>query len=102
VSIQTFVVEPGARLDRITAYFHDVGPREGRLILCCWTHVYQAYWSAIGDRTLRQFVTTIDAGYLTDNLARGVRMTQRETEYMRRVVDRFHAELKADAAKAKP
>ncbi len=96
MSIEIVEIAPGARLDTITAYFHDMGPKQGRLVLVCWAHAWQALWSGLPEgKTVRQFVNMVDTGYLFDNLVRGTNITKRDADYLRRIIDRFHAELKS-------
>jgi hypothetical protein len=59
--------------DPMTAIFHDHEPGKGELTIqangCSWV----AYWNAMGDRTVQQFVTRCDSDYLANSLVWGPR-----------------------------
>lgn len=79
-------IEGGDRLDRVTVYFRDVGPRKGQIVVYCYGNAWTAYWEAHGDRTIREFVAQLDAEYLASKLMRGTEKS-REMDYLRRIAE---------------
>ncbi len=78
------------RLDRIKVVTEDFGPGQGQIIIVCWGRAWSAYWGGMGS-TLVQFVTTMDAEYVAENLMRGAqpglkRDQKREMAYLVRIV----------------
>jgi len=54
--------QPG--LDPIRAIFLDHEPGKGTLIVQCYNEAWTCYFGAMGKRTLREFVASVDRGYL--------------------------------------
>lgn len=60
------------RLDPITVYLEDLGPRQGKIAIECYGKSWSSYWGGMGDRTIAQFFCSCDEHYLAKNLAPGL------------------------------
>ena len=58
-------------LDPITVIFQDTAPRQGRVLVECYGNAWACWWGNMGDRTVREFVASCDASYLTGALTQG-------------------------------
>lgn len=89
------VVNGQKGLDPITVVWLDLEPGKGKLIIECYGRAWASYWNAIGDRSLRSFVTTCDVDYLAGSLCGGVRMNKYDTAYLKRIIQAVQADLSA-------
>lgn len=62
VDVLRIPAQPG--LDPITVYFEDYAPGRGRITVACFGDAWTAAWGAIGDRSVREFVSSVGPGYL--------------------------------------
>ncbi len=90
-SISVFAYElkpdPELRLDTIHVIYQITGPGQGRVTITCWGEAWTAYWPAMGDRTLCQYIEQADTSYLVGCLHnRNVRTSKSGTEYLTRIV----------------
>jgi len=58
-------------LDPITAVLLNMGEGRGQLIVECFGCSWAAFWGAMGNVTLQQFIISTDAEYLAECLTRG-------------------------------
>ena len=63
VDVLRIPAQPG--LDPITAYFEDYAAGQGRVTVACYGDAWTASWGAMGDCKVREFVASVDAGYLS-------------------------------------
>jgi hypothetical protein len=56
--------------DPIAVYLEDQGKGRGKIIITCFGESWTAYWGAMGDQTIIEFVTTCDNAYLAKNLSK--------------------------------
>jgi hypothetical protein len=56
------------KLDPITVFLEDYGAGKGRATIACYGSAWVCSWGAMGDRTIRQFIAGIDAGYMSGNM----------------------------------
>lgn len=56
-------------LDPVTVYLENYGGGAGKLTIEVWGDCWSHYWSAMGDRSLEQFVLGADNHYLSKKLA---------------------------------
>ena len=56
-------------LDAIGVIFEDLGPRQGKITIDCYSQAWSAYWGGMGDRTIAQFFCSCDEHYLAKNLS---------------------------------
>lgn len=88
-------------LDPVYAYFDDIGPGQGRVILVCWDMAYTAYWGAIGERTVKEFFAGCGVDYIMGNLmGRHYKQGAVDQGYLKKIVQSVHDHLneKAEAA----
>lgn len=57
------------KLDPITVYLEDSGVGKGKITIECHGESWSAYWNAMGDITISQFVTSCNEQYLAQNLS---------------------------------
>jgi hypothetical protein len=102
VDVLRIPAQPG--LDPITVYFDDAGNGRGRMTIACygeaWATAVTAGWGAMGPRSVRQFVSGVDASYLSGalcSLAPG--MTTRNREYVHRIAKAVIAALNSTEAR---
>jgi hypothetical protein len=86
--------QPG--LDPIRAIFLDHEPGKGTLIVQCYNEAWTCYFGAMGKRTLREFVATVDRGYL------GGAMRCGNATYRERVANAVILSCRAALAAAAP
>jgi hypothetical protein len=92
IAADTFSIE-SAGLDPITVVLVDVGPRSGYVIVRCWDQAWTCAWMGMGDRTVRQFVASVDDDYLAGKLAQG-KGTKNQRVYLQRVASVVIAAMK--------
>lgn len=57
------------RLDPVTVYAEDLGPRRGKIIIECYGKSWSASWGGIGERTITEFFHSCSVDYLAKNLS---------------------------------
>lgn len=82
-------------LDPITVYFEDHVPGVGRVTIACYGDAWTAAWSAMGERTVRQFIADVDAGYLSGAMLQLCGGNDRHRSYTDRVAAAVIAALAA-------
>lgn len=55
-------------LDPVTVVLQDLGRGRGRMLIECWGNAYSAYWGAMGEQTIGQFVSGCSLDYLVSKL----------------------------------
>lgn len=68
---QKLVITDVPRLDTVTVFLEDLGPREGKVTIGCYDKSWSAWWGGIGDRPVREFFLSCDEHYLAGNFGRG-------------------------------
>lgn len=80
----------GARgLDPVDVLLENIEPGKGRITIRCFAQAWAltAYWGAMSGRTVEQFFTGCDAGYLLDNLTWGRQPVKKKDEaYFLRII----------------
>jgi hypothetical protein len=56
-------------LDTITVILEDIGPRQGKIIIECYSESWASYWGGMGDRTIAEFFCSCGNDYLIGNLS---------------------------------
>jgi hypothetical protein len=64
-----YVENPSEKTDPIHVYLHDFCKGHGMITVTCWGTAWTAFWGAMGDRPVREFVTGTDADYMCKKLA---------------------------------
>lgn len=85
-SISVWTISEAPALDPITLFFQGLGKSQGRLIVECYGRAWSAFWSAMGEKTIVEFVRGLDASYLAGCLApTGTKPTVKDQAYLLRV-----------------
>jgi hypothetical protein len=93
--VQALRIFDAPKLDPVFVVLHDAGAGCGRLVIECYGRAWSAWWGAMGDRRLRQFITDCGADYLVARLAPGDRrLTKREESYLTRIVQAVQEALR--------
>jgi hypothetical protein len=96
-AVEALRIFDAPKLDPIFVVLHDMGGGRGRLLIDCWGEAWAAYWGAMGERTLRQFITGCDTDYIANRLwPDRRRRTKREYEYLTRIVCVVQDALRTD------
>lgn len=85
------------KLDPISVFVQDQAAGRGRIVVTCYGNAWQAFWGAMGDRTVMEFVAQCDADYVAGNMLQGrqTRIAKHEREYAARVAAEVIAEFRA-------
>lgn len=70
--VTKLVISQVKALDPITVYAEDIAPRKGKITIECYGKSWSAYWGGMGDQTVSQFVTSMNADYIANCLHRGI------------------------------
>lgn len=83
-------------LDHISVFVQDQAAGRGRIVVTCYGNAWQAFWGAMGDRTVMEFVAQCDADYVAGNMISGrqTRMTKAERAYTERIAAEVIAEFR--------
>ncbi len=83
-------------LDPISVFVQDQAAGRGRIVVTCYGNAWQAFWGAMGDRTVVEFVAKCDADYVAGNMISGrqTRMTKAERAYTERIAAEVIAEFR--------
>jgi len=84
-------------LDPISVFVQDQAAGRGRIVVTCYGNAWQAFWGAMGNRTVMEFVAQCDADYVAGNMISGrqTRMTKAERAYTERIATEVIAEFRA-------
>ena len=84
-------------LDPISVFVQDQAAGRGRIVVTCYGNAWQAFWGAMGNRTVMEFVAQCDADYVAGNMISGrqTRMTKAERAYTERITTEVIAEFRA-------
>lgn len=96
---EAFTIFDAPKLDPVTVVLQDLGPGNGRLIVECYGLAWSAYWGAMGDRNVRQFVTECGADYIVSKIAPSDRRLRKSDEaYLTRIVEATQAALRSNGS----
>lgn len=93
-TVEVLQIPRSDSLDIITVYFHDMAPGKGRIIIHCWGEAWATFWEAMGDRTVREFVSQADVGYLCGKLGGQRAQPKWRQHYMEQIVAAVSAHLR--------
>lgn len=86
-NVQAFRISGVPSLDPITVVLQDFGKERGQLIIECFGCAWSAYWGAMGERTLAEFVSTCSTEYIANKLWDcNQRRTKDRYAYLNRIV----------------
>lgn len=57
------------RLDPITVFAEDIGPRQGKITIECWGKSWSAYWGGMGDSSIAEFFRSCSTDYIANKLS---------------------------------
>jgi hypothetical protein len=101
VSVTTVPEQEG--LDTIVAYWHDLDPGKGYVVITCWGSAWTSYFGGMGDCAIKQFFKSASTGYLQNKLGitQWLKTSKRHEVYLSRVNNAVKAHL-ADITKDAP
>jgi hypothetical protein len=88
------------RLDPITVITRDVGANAGQIIIECYGKAWSAYWAAMPEPGVRQFIVEADLGYIVNRLMNHdapKKAQASEVDYLNRIVTAIQEAFKAEA-----
>jgi hypothetical protein len=62
------VVTDVPRLDPVTVFAEDLGPRQGKITIECYGKSWSAYWGGMGDRTIIEFFRSCSVDYIANKM----------------------------------
>lgn len=84
VSFTVFDVD---KLDPITVFLQDLEPGKGRMVVECWCTSWAAYWGAMGECQVREFVLDAHADYIATRMKPQDRKhLKRDEAYLLRII----------------
>ena len=91
------IFDAAPRLDPITVVLQDMGVGSGRLIVECFGTAWSAYWGAMGNKRVREFVKVCDPDYIVSKLAPSDRrMRKSDEKYLTRIVQATQEALRSN------
>lgn len=66
--VTKLVISGVARLDPITVFAEDIGPRQGKITIECYGKSWSAYWGGMGDRTIAEFFRSCSVDYIANKM----------------------------------
>jgi hypothetical protein len=66
--VTKLVIKDVPRLDPITVYAEDLGPRRGKMTIECYGKSWSASWGGMGDRTIAEFFCSCSIDYIAGNM----------------------------------
>lgn len=81
------------RLDPVHVYVEDYEPGRGRITIACYgkAWAFVAFWGAMSGRSIIEFFTDCDAGYLFGRLVSGKRLRKSDEVYLLRIIEAVQA-----------
>lgn len=67
--VTKLVITGAPRLDPITVYAEDIGPRQGKIVIECYGKSWSGYWGGMGDCTLAEFFCSCSTDYIADKIS---------------------------------
>lgn len=67
--VPTLLLTDLDRLDPIKVFYEDFEIGQGQITIICYGEAWTAYWGAIGERSIIEFVLSCDEHYLAKNLS---------------------------------
>lgn len=81
-------------LDPIRVITEDYRPGAGRIIIQCFDRAWTGYWGAMGERSISEFFTACDAGYLLGNLKGSLKHTKHDEACLVRIIEAVQAAIR--------
>lgn len=87
IKVEALTIFDAPTLDPVTVILQDVARNHGRLIIECYGKAWSAYWGAMGERSLREFVCGCHADYIANRLIEGgFKHRSKKDQYVLRIV----------------
>lgn len=91
---RVFTIYDAPALDPITVILQDYGTGKGKLIFECFGEAWSAYWGAMGDNNITQFLLSCEVDYIVGKLsAPNMRGKKNLVKYVTRIVEAIKASL---------
>lgn len=84
------------KLDPIRVYIEDYEPGKGRITISCYDAAWVGYWGAMSGKSIAEFFTSNDAGYLAGNLSSAASLSRAKhnEKYLIRVIEAVREALR--------
>lgn len=103
IQVEALQIFDAPKLDPIQVILHSTGQGSGRMVIECWGNAWAAYWGAMGNSTLRQFVTSAEADYIANKMwPVKQRRTKADYAYLVRIVEAVQEALRAVTVPGEP
>jgi hypothetical protein len=56
------------RVDPITVFAEDIGPRQGKVVIECYGKSWSAYWGGMGEQTVAEFFASCSPDYIANKM----------------------------------
>lgn len=66
--VTKLVITDIPRLDPVTVFAEDIGPRQGKIVIECYGRSWSAYWGGMGERSIVEFFCSCNVGYIADRM----------------------------------
>lgn len=90
IRVQGFEIPPNDALDRIQVFLVEYGAGKGAITVACCGNAWTAYFGAMCDKTIREFVSSCGVEYLVNQI---LRQRKRGREYLALILIAVKAEL---------
>lgn len=86
-------------LDRIHAFWMNVGPGQGYVTIICYGQAWTAYFGGMGDRTIQQFFAMADTSYMVTKMGitPALKQSKKNDAYLGRIIDAVRKSVRAEA-----
>lgn len=97
-SYQAYEIPDADGLDSIRFMLQDVGPGAGRLLVECYGEAWATYWGGMGQRTIREFLSTCSGvDYVVNCLLSPRKNRSKATEvYLSKIVAAVLTAIRSD------
>lgn len=66
--VTKLVITDIPRLDPITVFAEDIGPRQGKIVIECYGRSWSAYWGGMGERCIAEFFCSCSVDYIAGRM----------------------------------
>ena len=81
-SVTKLFITKSKVLDPITVFLEDFEEGKGAITIVCYGQAWNAYWGAMGGRTIVEFVCAFDEDYIANRLG----ASRRDEAYVLKIV----------------
>jgi hypothetical protein len=103
LNVSAFEIPEQDALDSICVYFTDYELGKGHITITCFGNAWTSYFGAMGEKTIREFVSEAGWDYLVNKLGSSqvLKQNKHAESYLTRIVKAVKAELNRSPAKDK-